>query len=145
MGMNVMTAVPTTLFSAAVTVLALIFVFYTGFNVGSMRSKHKISAPAVVGHPEFECAYRVQVNTLEQFVIFLPLLWLATLYFHMLPWLPAVFGLVWIIGRIIYMRGYMVAPEKRGRGFGVTILATLGLLILSLIGIVQAWIAVNAS
>ena len=143
--MNVMTAVPTTLFSAVVTVLALLFVFYTGFNVGSMRAKHKIAAPAVTGNPEFECAYRVQVNTLEQFVIFLPLLWLATVYFHMLPWLPAVFGLVWVIGRVIYLRGYMAAPEKRGTGFIITILSTLGLLILSLIGIVQAWTAVNAT
>lgn len=140
-----MTAVPTTLFSAGVTVLAVLFVFYTSFNVGNMRSKHKIAAPAVTGHPEFECAYRVQVNTLEQFVIFLPLLWLATVYFHMLPWLPAVFGLVWIIGRLIYMQGYMAAPEKRGPGFGVTLLATLGLLILSLIGIVQSWVAVHAA
>ena len=143
--MNVMTAMPTTLFSAVVTVLALLFVFYTGFNVGSMRAKHKIAAPAVTGNPEFECAYRVQVNTLEQFVIFLPLLWLATAYFHMLPWLPAVFGLVWVIGRVVYLRGYMAAPEKRGTGFLITILSTLGLLILSLIGIVQAWTAVNAA
>lgn len=143
--MNVMTAVPTTLFSAAVTALAVLFVFYTGFNVGSMRAKHKIAAPAVTGHPEFECAYRVQVNTLEQFVIFLPLLWLATVYFHMLPWLPAVFGLVWVIGRVIYLRGYMAAPDKRGTGFLITILSTLGLLILSLIGIVQSWMAVHAA
>ena len=140
-----MTAVPTTLFSAAVTVLSLLFVFYTGFNVGSMRAKHKITAPAVTGHPEFECAYRVQVNTLEQFVIFLPLLWLATVYFHMLPWLPAVFGLVWVIGRVIYLQGYMAAPDKRGTGFIITILSTLGLLILSLIGIVQSWMAVHAA
>jgi glutathione S-transferase len=145
LGMNAMTAVPTTLLSAAATVLAVLFVFYTGFQVGRMRGKHKIAAPAVTGHPEFECAYRVQVNTLEQFVVFLPLLWLATLYFQMLPWLPAVFGLVWIIGRLIYMQGYMAAPDKRGTGFGITMLASLGLLIMSVIGIVEAWTAVHAS
>jgi glutathione S-transferase len=140
-----MTAVPTTLLSAAVTVLAVLFVFYTGVNVARMRSKHKISAPAVTGAQEFECAYRVQVNTLEQFVMFLPLLWLATAYFHMLPWLPAVFGLVWVVGRLIYMQGYMAAPEKRGTGFLITSLGNLGLLLLSIAGIVQSWIAVHAA
>ena len=143
--MNAMTAVPTTLLSAIVTVLAVIFVFYTGLEVGRMRGKHKIAAPAVTGNPEFERAYRVQMNTLEQFVLFLPLFWLATLYFQMLPWLPAVFGLVWIIGRWLYMQGYMAAPEKRGRGFMVAGLANLGLLIMSVVGIVQAWMAVHAT
>jgi glutathione S-transferase len=140
-----MTAVPTTLLSAAVTVLAVLFVFYTGLNVARMRGKHKISAPAVTGALEFECAYRVQVNTLEQFVMFLPLLWLATAYFHMLPWLPAVVGFVWIFGRLVYMQGYMAAPEKRGTGFLITSLSSLALLILAIVGIVQAWVAVHAA
>ena len=140
-----MHAVPATLLSAAVTILSILFVFYTGLNVARMRGKHKIDAPAVTGNPEFERAYRVQVNTLEQFVMFLPLLWLATTYFMMLPWLPAVLGLVWVIGRFMYMQGYMVAPEKRSMGFLVTSVATLGLLILSIIGIVQTWMAVSAA
>lgn len=137
--------VPATLLSAVVTVLAVLFLFYTGLNVAQMRGKHKINAPAVTGHPEFECAYRVQVNTLEQFVMFLPLLWLATSLFESLAWLPAAFGLVWVVGRVIYMRGYMAAPEKRGTGFMITSLATAGLLVLALIGIVQSWIATTAS
>ena len=133
-----------TLLSAIVTVLSILFVFYTGINVARMRGKHKIDAPAVTGNAEFERAYRVQVNTLEQFVMFLPLLWLATSYFKMLPWLPAALGLVWIVGRFMYMQGYMVAPEKRSMGFLVTSVATLGLLIVTIIGIVQAWMAINA-
>ena len=133
-----------TLLSAIVTVLSILFVFYTGINVARMRGKHKIDAPAVTGNAEFERAYRVQVNTLEQFVMFLPLLWLATTYFMMLPWLPAALGLVWIVGRFMYMQGYMVAPEKRSMGFLVTSVATLGLLIVTIIGIVQAWMAINA-
>ena len=140
-----MHVVPATLLSAAVTILAVLFVFYTGINVAQMRGKHKISAPAVTGNPEFERAYRVQVNTLEQFVMFLPLLWLATTYFQSLGWLPAVFGLVWVVGRFMYLQGYMAAPEKRSTGFLVTSLGTAGLLVLSLIGLVQAWMAVTAS
>jgi glutathione S-transferase len=135
---------PATLLSAAVTIISILFVFYTGINVAQMRGRHKIAAPAVTGNPEFERAYRVQVNTLEQFVMFLPLLWLATAYFQPLAWLPAVFGLVWVIGRFVYLQGYMAAPEKRSTGFLITIVATTGLLVLSIIGIVQAWMAVNA-
>jgi|SRR5579871_1739987 len=140
-----MHVVPASLLSAAVTILAILFVFYTGINVAQMRGKHKIEAPAVTGNPEFERAYRVQVNTLEQFVMFLPLLWLATMYFQSLAWLPALFGLVWIVGRFMYLQGYMVAAEKRSTGFLVTSLATAGLLVLSLIGLVQAWMALGAS
>src|SRR5690242_8089493 len=114
-------------------------------NHAAECGSHKIAAPAVTGNPEFERAYRVQMNTLEQFVLFLPLFWLATLYFHMVPWLPAVFGLVWIIGRWLYMQGYMAAPEKRGRGFMIAAVANVGLLVMSLVGIVQAWIAVHAT
>src|ERR1700749_3338747 len=120
---------PAAVLSAAVTVIAVLWVFYTGINVARMRGKHKIMAPAVTGHPEFDRAYRVQMNTLEQFVIFLPLLWVATIYFRTLAWLPGAFGLVWIIGRLIYLQGYTAAPEKRGPGFGITALASLALLI----------------
>ena len=133
-----------TLLSAIVTVLSVVFVFYTGLNVARMRGKHKIDAPAVTGNAEFERAYRVQLNTLEQVVVYLPLLWIATSYFKMLPWLPALFGLIWVIGRFLYLQGYMVAPEKRSMGFLITSVATLGLLILSIVGIVQAWMAFNA-
>lgn len=136
---------PDTLLTAAVTILSVLFVFYTGIVVAQMRGKHSIAAPAVTGHPEFERAYRVQVNTLEQFVMFLPLLWLATAYFKALPWLPAVLGLVWVIGRFMYMSGYLAAAEKRSMGFLVTSLATAGLLILSIWGLVATWMAVNAA
>jgi glutathione S-transferase len=133
------------LLSAIVTILSVIFVFYTGINVGRMRAVHKVAAPATTGHPQFECAYRVQVNTVEQFVMFLPLLWLATTYFKPLPWLPAAFGLLWIVGRALYLQGYMAAPEKRGTGFTITILSAAALLILSIWGVVQAWMALGAA
>ena len=133
------------LLSAAVTVLAVLFVFYTGLNVGRMRSRHGVNAPALTGHLEFECAYRVQMNTLEQFVLFLPLLWLATTYFRTWAWLPALLGLVWIIGRVIYMQAYMQAPDKRGPGFAIGSIALLALLIVAIVGIVQDWSALNAA
>jgi glutathione S-transferase len=140
-----MLVMPAALLSAIVTILAVLFYFWTGWQVGVMRGKHNINAPATTGHPEFECAYRVQMNTLEHFVIFLPLLWLATTYFRTWGWLPALLGLVWIIGRVLYMTGYMAAPDKRSTGFLIAVIALLGLLILSIVGIVQTWMAVSAA
>lgn len=139
------------LVTAMVTVLALLFYFWTGLNVGRMRGKHNIHAPAMTGNPEFERAVRVQMNTLEWLVIFLPFLWLATSYFSpvmsmaWLAWLPPIFGLVWIVGRFLYMTGYMAAPDKRSMGFGIAGFAVIGLLIMTIVGIVMQWSALNAT
>ena len=69
-----MVATAGSLLSAAVTVLAVLLGLYTMMLVGRMRGKHDVKAPAVTGAPEFERAFRVQMNTLEQFVLFLPVL-----------------------------------------------------------------------
>jgi glutathione S-transferase len=108
--------------------------------VGRMRGKHGVHAPAVSGAPEFERAFRVQMNTLEQSVLFLPLLWLATVYPVVSGYLAPGLGLVWIIGRLLYASGYMADPAKRSSGFLVSGLALLGLLVLSIVGIVHAWL-----
>jgi glutathione S-transferase len=140
-----------TLVTAVVTILAILFYFWTGIAVGQMRSKHGVKAPAMTGNAEFECAVRVQMNTLEWMVIFVPLLWLATIYFSpamttaWLSWLPPLFGLIWIVGRVLYMNGYMTAPDKRGLGFSVAGIAVIGLLIMTIVGIVMAWNAMSAA
>ena len=82
-----MLAAPATILSAAVTILTAMVLIFTMAVVGRYRGKHKIFPPAMSGHPEVERALRVQGNTVEQVVIFLPLLWVATLYFH--GWIPA--------------------------------------------------------
>ena len=130
--------------SAIVTILALLVYFYMGFQVGGMRGKHGIKAPAMTGHPEMDRAVRVHMNTLEQLVVFLPLLWIATAFFHWVGWLPAVIGLVWVIGRLMYMQSYMADPDKRGTGFGITALSQLVLLVLAIVGIVSSIMAVTA-
>ncbi len=139
-----MTAVPADLLSAVVTILAILLYFYMSIRVAQMRAKTGIQAPAMSGAPEFDRAFRVHYNTLEALPVFLPLLWLATIYFAPLPWLPAAFGLLWIIGRIFYMTGYMEAPDKRSTGFGISAVAQISLLVLALYGIVEAYIATIA-
>lgn len=140
-----MMAVPATLLSAIVTILAVLVFTYMGLQVGAMRGKHNVPAPAMTGHPMFERAFRVHMNTLEQMIVFLPLLWLATIYFHLLGWLAPALGVLWVIGRIVYMRGYMADPSKREAGFMIGTIANLGLLILAIVGIVMTWIAATAT
>lgn len=133
------------LYSAIVTILAILLYFYMGSVVGRMRGRHHIQAPATSGHPDFERAFRVHYNTMEQLVVFLPLLWLATVFYRGIGWLPALFGLVFVIGRIVYMRLYMSEPSSRLPGIFISVLGMLGLLVLAVIGIVQDWIALSAT
>ena len=116
---------------AVVTLAALLVYFWIAFRVGGFRVKHKIIAPAVAGHPEFERAYRVQLNTLEWLPLFLPSLWLFAYYWS--GPIAAAIGVVWIIGRILYAISYVQDPTKRGPGFmmqgistGVLLLGSLG-------------------
>ena len=55
-----------------VAVLAVMQFILFGLLVGKAREQHGIKAPAVSGNEEFERIYRVQMNTLEQLVCFLP-------------------------------------------------------------------------
>ncbi len=114
-------------FTAAVTVLAIVFYFYTSLRVGTAREKYAIAAPATSGHPEFERIYRVQMNTLEWMPIFLPALWLFA--FYVSDPAAAAIGLVWIAGRILYMVRYIEAAAKRSTGFAVQATAAGALVI----------------
>lgn len=122
-----------------ITVLSLLVYFATTINVGRVRAKYNIKPPAMTGDPNFECAVRVQQNTLEQLVFFLPLLWIFSYY------ISAFWGLIlggfWILGRIIYALGYYQAPEKRTPGFGISSLSSLALLGGAIAGLVLAFSA----
>jgi len=60
----------------AATLLALLLYLAMLMNAGWARTKYKVKAPAVAGNEQFERAYRIQMNTLEQLVFFLPSMWL---------------------------------------------------------------------
>ena len=119
---------------AIVTALALLEYLGIGIMVGQARGKYGIKAPATSGHPIFERTFRVHQNTLEQLMIFLPSLWLFGMYVS--PTWGALLGLVFIVGRVVYVRGYIADPEKRGLGFLIGVLAHGVLLIGGLIGAV---------
>jgi len=118
-----------------VTVLALLQFLYFGILVGRARERYGVKAPAVSGDATFERYYRVQVNTLELLVMFVPALWMAS--GHIGPLWLAALGAVYLVGRFIYLRAYVQAPEKRSLGFGLSALPILVLLAIDLVGSVS--------
>lgn len=121
---------------ALVTLLTVLLLFGTMWVVGHARGKYGIKAPATSGHPAFERAYRVQMNTLEQTVMFLPTLWLAANY-GFGGW-AGIAGLVWLVGRAWYALAYLKDPAKRGPGFALGMLGWIALLVMAGIGVVRA-------
>ncbi|MGB5593802.1 MAG: MAPEG family protein [Crocosphaera sp.] len=122
------------IYPSLVTVSALAVYLIITLNVGRNRAKYNVSPPATTGDPNFERALRVQQNTLEQIIFFLPLLWLFSFYIS--PIWGSGIGTVWIIGRILYALGYYQAAEKRMLGFAISSLSSLTLLIGSLVGMI---------
>src|ERR1035437_8315599 len=120
-------------YTALVTLLAVVLYFYTGLLVAKARQKFGVFAPATTGNPDFERVFRMQMNTLELMPIFLPMLWFFVLYVN--DWGAAPLGQVWIGGRIIYIRGYAAAADKRHRGFALQAFACGALFIGTLAGI----------
>src|SRR5229473_5968471 len=113
-------------YTALVTCLAILFYFFTTIQVSKARTAFGIKVPAISGNPDFERVFRVQMNTLEWLPIFLPSLWLFAIYVS--DQAAAVLGLVWIIGRIFYMIGYIKAAPRRSPGFFIQSLACAVLL-----------------
>lgn len=117
---------------AAVIALALIEFLVFGLLVGRARARCNIEAPATTGHPVFERYFRVQQNTLEQLMVFVPSMWLFGLYVS--PLWAAGLGVVFVIGRALYLTGYVADPKRRGAGFGLSFLPNLVLVIGALVG-----------
>jgi glutathione S-transferase len=113
-------------FTALVTLLAVLFYFFTCARVARARVTYGVKLPAISGHPDFERVFRVQMNTLEWLPIFLPSLWLFAIYVS--DQAAAALGLVWIASRIVYMIGYIKATERRSPGFFIQALACATLL-----------------
>ena len=104
--------------------------------VGRTRTRYGVQAPATTGNELFERYYRVQVDTNETLIIFLPSLWIAAQYFP--PAWAAILGAIYLIGRMLYLRGYVRDPKQRGPGYGLSLLPTIALLLIGLVGVVRA-------
>jgi uncharacterized membrane protein YecN with MAPEG domain len=127
---------------AIVTLVTLLVYVWMIFRIGGARRKSGIDAPAMTGDPVLERHIRVQANTLESLVIFLPSLWLFAIYWSDL--VATILGVVWIFGRILYALGYVADPKKREIGFGIQALAAAILLFGALGRVIWILVAVGA-
>lgn len=120
------------LLSTLVTASALVLYQATAFKVATARRRFGIPAPKIQGDEQFERIYRVQMNTLEQLVFFLPVLWLCTVQVG--DGFAALLGIIWVFGRGLYARGYYLEAAQRHQGFMISFFASIILLIAGVIG-----------
>ena len=119
-----------------VLALALLEFLVFTWAVGRARVRYNVPAPATTGNATFECYFRVQMNTLEQLVIFVPSLVMFAHYWGAL--VAAALGALFIIGRALYFYGYTRAPERRHLGFLVSSVPNLALLLGAVLGAIHA-------
>ncbi len=117
---------------AIVSALALIEYLYFAYQVGRARVRFGVPAPKTAGHPEFERYFRVQQNTLEQLVVFLPAVWMAGWYADVNA--AAILGLGFVLGRAMYYVAYVRDPARRGPGFALSLAANAVLVITAMVG-----------
>jgi glutathione S-transferase len=108
-----------------VIVTALAILQFIGFCVvvGWARAKYQVTAPATTGNPIFERYFRVQMNTLELLVAFVPAIWLFALQVST-SW-AAGLGAVYLVGRLVYLRSYVRDPKSRSLGYSLSALPIL--------------------
>ncbi len=115
------------------TLLAVLLTFLASGRVSQMRMKHGVHAPATVGNPEFERAFRAHANTVENMILYVPLLWMAAFFYG--GQIPFWVGLVWIVGRAVYIVGYaMNDTTKRAPGAMLGYASLAGLVVLVVLG-----------
>jgi len=105
-------------------------------HVGRARGKYQIKAPAVSGNELFERVYRVQMNTIENVLLFIPAMWIYALYLGDLG--AASTGFIWLVGLIWYAVAYTTNPAKRGIGFMISMFAVIGAWLGALYGVILA-------
>jgi glutathione S-transferase len=109
------------------------YVFFT-LRTGKARADSGLQAPAVTGDEMFERLFRVQQNTLEQIVVFIPSIFICGMYLSEPA--AAAIGVLFIIGRAVYFNAYITNPEQRGPGMIITVLSNTLLLLGGLAGVV---------
>ena len=119
-----------------VGLLAVVQLFVFGTLVGRARGTYGVAAPATTGHPVFERYYRVQMNTVEALLVFLPGLYLGARYWS--PKYAAILGVIYLIGRVIYLLAYVSDPRKRSLGFSLSMVPAIVLVIAALVGAIRA-------
>lgn len=118
-------------YTAIVTIVAALVYFWMATQVARAHVKAGLLPPLMTGDPVLERTVRAHINTLEWMPIFLPSLWLFAIYWSDLS--AAILGILWIAGRFIYFRGYVVDAGKRRMGFFIQAMA-VGAMLLGALG-----------
>lgn len=119
--------------AALLILIALIQYIVFTLRVGANRAKYHVDAPKTEGNETWERMFRVQQNTLEQLIIFIPALWFFSMFMSeawaLLP------GLVFIVGRQLYSHEYINKPGSRVLGMALTLFANAVLVVGALVGV----------
>jgi len=114
-------------YTALVILAALAQYLYFTVRVGSGRVKYGVDAPRISGNDTWERLFRVQQNTLEQLIVYIPAAVMFGLYasgtWVLLP------GLVFLVGRQLYSSEYVNDPKSRVAGMALTLLANAALVV----------------
>jgi glutathione S-transferase len=123
-----------------IVIFALLQFFAFAVAVGKARETYKVAAPATTGNEIFERYFRVQMNTLELLVMFVPAIWMFGFYLN--AYAAAGLGALYLIGRCIYYFSYVKEPGKRSLGYGLSagpvVLLMLGALVGALEGVIHS-------
>jgi len=119
-----------------VTALAVLQFVVFAMKVGRARGRYGVKAPAITGNEIFERHFRVQQNTLEWLIVFIPGIYMFSRYFS--PFVAAGLGVLYLVGREMYAFGYVKDPAKRSAGFLLSFGPTIALIVGGLIGAVRA-------
>ena len=119
-----------------IVLLALLqYVWFTA-RVGISRGKYNVSAPACEGDEAWNRLFRVQQNTMEQLIIFVPATYAFAYYLSEL-WV-LVPGLAFLLGRFLYSAEYVKDPKSRTPGMSITLLSNVVLVLGALFGLSRA-------
>ena len=122
-----------------VILLGLVEYIFFVAQVGVARGKYEVPAPGMSGNEDFERVLRVQLNTHEQLILFIP--GMLGFAHYVSPMWAAIIGSVYLVGRILYFIGYRQAAEKRAVGAGMSLLPNMILVVGAVIGLIVSLVS----
>jgi len=122
-------------YATLIVLLALLQYTWFTMRAGMGREKYNIKAPACTGHEAWERLFRVQQNTLEQLIVFIPACYAFAWFLS--PLWALILGAVFIIGRFLYSAEYVKEPKTRVLGMMLTFLPNAALIVGALFGLIK--------
>jgi uncharacterized membrane protein YecN with MAPEG domain len=121
-----------------IVMIALLEYIWFTVRTGISRGKYGVNAPACTGDEAWERMFRVQQNTMEQLIVFVPGIY-AFAHFVSVKWawLP---GGLFIVGRFLYSSEYITKPASRVPGMSMTLLANAIVVVGTIVALVMGMI-----